>query len=72
MQRIGRAETPRDSKGRVSLYGVYQDRGDTLTVSYEGYRIDDVTTGIPLGGHGWTPPTYPVMPRDRFAEVTIF
>lgn len=74
-KRIGRAEgAPRGTDNRIDMYSVFavKDGGKVLTVEYAGYRIGDVTWGLPLGGPGWTPPTRFEWDAARFATVEIF
>ena len=70
---IGSAEGhPRASDGRCDRYAIYERNGDVLTVEYIGYRIGDVTWGLPLGGPGWSPPVRFTSDAATFATVKMF
>ncbi len=70
---IGLAEAaPRSSDNRIDRYHIFERTGDVLTVEYIGYRIGDVTWGLPLGGPAWSPPIRYTSDATNFATVKMF
>jgi hypothetical protein len=55
--RFGRMESTRKGSDRVDLYDLLGVRyeGREVFIRYAGYRVDAVTTGLPLAGGGANP-----------------